>query len=354
MVSLLNGIVGRLTREQDREHRMDWDPKRQEKEAVERVRSIGELESLLTTFLADPTEYDGTRNWVEGIRKYCPLWALQQPAYRDFQLSDEKVGEFRLVKDLNWRIMDRASQPPEDLAEEFASLGSPQVFSVREGPDKRQCGSFLAPTVQLPNKEVAEGYLANCYREAIRNYLKYQDGRWIDDTQYGPEDPIEDDPVIEKLRDLVTSRDLAKISNKQVTTFLQEIGALRIRGQKTNLPFAEQFINALGKECRIWLPVLAACEDVRVSQTAIEKLRSWNCADDAESMARRLAFPFLNPQELANVRSNTGTNHDLTAVRLIHARLNPIRGLGTVAKDAFGGTFHKSNRTVLQSNPFLA
>lgn len=333
---------------------MNWDPRRRDKDAVERGRSIGELEPLLRAFLADPTVYDSVRNWAVGIRKHCPLWALQQPAYSPFQLSDEKVDDFRLVKDLNWRIMDRSSRPPEDLAEEFASLGSPQVFSVREGPDKSQCWSFLAPRVPLPNKEVAEGYLANCYREAIRDYSKYNDGRWIDDTQYGPEDPIEDDPVIEKLRDLVMSRHLAKIDDKQVTTFLQEIGALRVRGQKTNLPFAEQFINALGKECRIWLPVLAACEDVRVSEAAVGKFKSWNCAHDPESMARRLAFPFLNPQELANVRSNTGTNHDLTAVRLIHARLNPIRGLGTVAKDAFGGTFHKSNRTVLQSNPFLA
>ncbi len=233
------------------------------------------------------------------------------------------------------------------------SLGSPQVFSEREGPDKLRDGSFLAPTVPLPNKEIAEGYLAHSYREAIRNYLKYHDGRWIDDTQYGPEDPIEDDPVIEKLRDLVTSRDLAKIDDKRVTTYLQEIGALRVRGGKASLPFAAKFINALGKECRIWLPALAACEDVRVSQTAIEKLRWWHCDNDPEFMARRLAFPFLNPQELANVRSST-SGTDLTAVRLIHARLNPIRGLGTVAKDAFGGTFHKSNRTDLQSNPFLA
>ncbi len=332
---------------------MNWDPIQREKEAVERGRSIGELEPLLMAFLADPTDYDGTSNWIRGIREHCPLWALQQPAYRPFQLLDERVGEFRLVKDLNWRIMDRASQPPEDVAEEFASLGSLQVFSQRKGPDKRWCGSFLSPTSPLPVKEVAECYLANFYREGIRNYSMYHDGRWIDDTQYDPDDPIESDPVVEELRDLVTSRDLDEIGDKQLRSYLQEIGVLRGRGRKASLPFAAKFINALGKECRIWLPVLAACEDGRVSQTAIAKLGSWNCAGDPEFMARRMAFPFLNPQELANVRSNTGTNHDLTAVYLIHARLDPIRGLGTAAKDAFGGVFYESNRAGLRNNPFL-
>ncbi len=98
---------------------MNWDPKQREKEVVERGLSIGELEPLLTTFLVDPTDYDGTRHWIRGIRKHCPLWALQQPDYERFQLSDEKVDEFRLVKDLNWRIMDRPSRPPEDLAESY-------------------------------------------------------------------------------------------------------------------------------------------------------------------------------------------------------------------------------------------
>lgn len=344
--------------------------------AAETRAAIDALKPLLTAFLTNPFDPQAICDWFPALAEYCPLWALQERAYRKLASTDQK----KLGLDPAWHLMAAVTEDEASDKQEFTLGGS--ILWSQPVIEPRFVGRDATSVVNRPMlvadaSAFAPRYLLYAYRMTLirrideiplRDSLKPkslqlpQHSKKIPD--WNPDDPgalpdelYEDLEVVESLRDLVVSRDLAtgqarKEANQRIRDFLRDIGVTSDSG-RPSLPNSQQLTKDLARECRIWLPTEAACRETDVSGDALEKLEWWHCSNDPKMWAMRLAFPFLAQREIDFLRSSEYPNDDqLTAVLLIHGRLHEFLVLNTTADYALG-TPAAGLLTLPDQNPLL-
>ncbi len=327
--------------------------------------AIDELTPLLAAFLANPFDGGAIRAWYLALATHCPLWALQERGYLALAKSDGN----KLVLDHAWRLMAAASSSD---APHSLSRGAPIVES-------RLVDGKFASTVHAPSF-IADGeYIVQAYRDLLLRrvgeislsdalagshlripvLVREQRIEDPDDPLGMPEETYQALEVVEQLRRLVVDRDLAAATARreaetQLTEYLRELGVLGYpKGGRPSLPNAKKFVAALAKECVIWLAAERYCRGTRASDEARASFRLWRCETQPEAWARRLGFPFVTRKELTfiqSARDERPSERDrdrVTAVYLIHNRMDPFLiltttadyALGTIAKDRLSRAF---------------
>ncbi len=339
--------------------------------------AVEALSPLLNSALTDPTDAQVMCYWFRTLAEHCPLWTLQRKAYRTYEPD-------RLGGDIAWCRMESASS---DEKVGGPGLGLSSVFE----PDQSDhaAWTFKTPFVEA-KKRYGEGALA-LYKEAA--YSENRAARYLvqayrcalivggpkvgpydfdatrlpdtfDSDLHEPDEPRDYhnvDPRLAALGDLVQKRTAARSQEEKdeaqadIEDYLRAIELDRAR--KLSIPNAESLVRELAVECGIWLGSLDECKLVRLrlSDTAEQRLNEWGCTENPQIWALQFALPFLSRREsqyLSQLYSLTDL--PLAAVRVIHARVDPILALRTVGDHAFGETWVNDHKKHLSSNPILA
>lgn len=336
-------------------------------------RRARQLSTLLQRFIEDPTDPERICGWYANLVSRCPLWALQYDHYERTKLLN-LTELFPLFDDLPFLLMALPSRDRPALRAFLDQDLPPEVFIFTDS------GVSFAPLSKSKRKRLrfAARHLVQTYRFALMStdqgptrlknlwnaLMRASD---VDVPWQFWELPPDHPPspnlshFATELRDLVIARNVLPSgaardkASKRVIQYLKDTGVLAGRGKKASVPDAERFIRSLAEECLIWLRADAQCRDVEVSHSAKEKLSTWGCSRNAGVWARRLAFPFLSPQELANIdEQSKWLSEELITTYLIHARLRSILKMSTVADHAFGASFaRRHSRVRNRRNPFL-
>jgi len=328
--------------------------------AAETQAAIEALRPLLTAFLSNPFDPQAIRDWFPAMADHCPLWALQERAYRRFLSTDRT----KLVLDPAWHLM--VSVTDREASNQQAVTSAASVAWSHVVIEPQAVGDDVLPVAVRPrmmgDTSFAPKYLLYVYRATLMRRLDEKPLRESLKTKYltlpehskkiyyspGPDDSpwelpdeLQDDlDVIQTLRDLIVTRDLATGRSRtdaeaRIEDYLREIG-VKSRGGRPSLPNLEDLVRELAKECRIWLSTEAACRDTEISADGLEKLEWWHCTHDPKMWAMRWAFPFLAQREIDYLRSARNEDDRLTTVLLIHNRFHEFLNLATTADYALG------------------